>query len=199
MGAVLGGTSSNTENDNAIRDEGQKANVYDPSAIKAVLDLSTVQAMRKKYKEDHFHSNLKLALGSLSCLVGVSAYIYPSPFPENREFLKWCVIFYFAFSSLIQAISFVFFRDVIFLTESKPFPTAKDNLYIRVISKLPRYNTKYSLTFKVILNDKPYDHVKELDIQDFFDSEGYFYEKRYWARINEFNEQALEMVQKKSQ
>eukprot|EP00954_Amorphochlora_amoebiformis_P013245 1040399-Amorphochlora_amoeboformis.AAC.2 len=100
--------------------EGQKANVFDPSAIKAVLDLATVQAMRKeKYEEDHTHSNLKLFLGFLACLVGVSAYIYPVPFPENRQFLKWCVILYFAFSSLIQAITFVFYRDVVFVSTPK--------------------------------------------------------------------------------
>ena len=79
----------------------------------------TSQAMKKKYEEDHTHSNLKLGLGFLACLVGVSAYIYPVPFPDNKQFLKWCVILYFAFSSLIQAISFVFFRDVVFMTKTK--------------------------------------------------------------------------------
>ena len=40
MGSVLGSKSSDE-----AKIEGQKANVFDPSAIKAVLDLSTAQVI----------------------------------------------------------------------------------------------------------------------------------------------------------
>uniref|UniRef100_A0A6V3QYR4 Signal peptidase complex subunit 2 n=1 Tax=Lotharella globosa TaxID=91324 RepID=A0A6V3QYR4_9EUKA len=190
MGAVMGGGAPN---------EGQKANVFDPSAIKAVLDLSTVQAMRKEgYEEDHLHSNLKLSLGFLACLVGASAYIYPIPFPDNRQFLKWCVILYFAFSSLIQTITYIFFRDVAFVSKCKSSPGMKSDYYFRITSKLPRYHTKYKLTLKGIMNDQAFPLVREVDIQDYFDRDGYFYEKKYWKHLKEIHAEALELLGKKS-
>mmetsp|Transcript_16357 Transcript_16357/g.22872 ORF Transcript_16357/g.22872 Transcript_16357/m.22872 type:complete len:207 (+) Transcript_16357:110-730(+) len=192
MGSVLFGTAAtgssggSDSRGDGLAPDAQKANIFDPSAIKAVLDLATVQALRKTYEEDHTHSNLKLAIGFLACLVGIAAYVYPISFPDNKQFLKWCVILYFAFSSLIQAISTVFFRDVIFVTQAKSFPSEKDHFYIRVISKLPRYETKYSLTFTAILNDKPHGFERSFDIQKYFDAEGYFYEKRYGSEVENF-------------
>jgi len=196
FGTAAGSGKSSGTSDGPSPDA-QKANIFDPSAIKAVLDLATVQALRKTHEEDHTHSNLKLAIGFLACLVGIAAYVYPIPFPENKQFLKWCVILYFAFSSLIQAISTVFFRDVIFVTQAKPYPSAKDVFYVRVTSKLPRYETKYSLTFTAILNDKPEAFERSFDIQDYFDAEGYFYEKRYGFEVENFVRDTLKNASKK--
>eukprot|EP00466_Bigelowiella_natans_P007143 jgi/Bigna1/91691/estExt_fgenesh1_pg.C_1130037 len=224
MGSVLFGTAAtgssggSDSRGDGLAPDAQKANIFDPSAIKAVLDLATVQvdayyyrtvnnskkenataytALRKTYEEDHTHSNLKLAIGFLACLVGIAAYVYPISFPDNKQFLKWCVILYFAFSSLIQAISTVFFRDVIFVTQAKSFPSEKDHFYIRVISKLPRYETKYSLTFTAILNDKPHGFERSFDIQKYFDAEGYFYEKRYGSEVENFVRDTVKNAGKK--
>mmetsp|Transcript_25213 Transcript_25213/g.42230 ORF Transcript_25213/g.42230 Transcript_25213/m.42230 type:complete len:207 (+) Transcript_25213:119-739(+) len=203
MGSVLFGTAAtgssggSDSRGDGLAPDAQKANIFDPSAIKAVLDLATVQALRKTYEEDHTHSNLKLAIGFLACLVGIAAYVYPISFPDNKQFLKWCVILYFAFSSLIQAISTVFFRDVIFVTQAKSFPSEKDHFYIRVISKLPRYETKYSLIFTAILNDKPHGFERSFDIQKYFDAEGYFYEKRYGSEVENFVRDTVKNAGKK--
>eukprot|EP00467_Chlorarachnion_reptans_P016872 CAMPEP_0114509606 /NCGR_PEP_ID=MMETSP0109-20121206/13304_1 /TAXON_ID=29199 /ORGANISM="Chlorarachnion reptans, Strain CCCM449" /LENGTH=202 /DNA_ID=CAMNT_0001688779 /DNA_START=156 /DNA_END=764 /DNA_ORIENTATION=- len=200
MGGILGGSGDGggpRPGEGEAASNAQKANISDPSAIKAVLDLATIHVMRERYEEDHLHSNLKLGLGFLACLVGVSAYLYPVPFPKNKWFLKWCVILYFVFSTVMQAITVVFFRDLVFVTKGKKYPTGKDHFYIRVVSRLPRYHTMYKLTLTAVLNDAPSRVEREIDIQEHFDVEGYFDQEKYCKVVEGMLSDALAAVGKK--
>ncbi len=193
MGSVLGGGSGS----GGEEDDRPKANLADHSAVKAVLDMAAAQAFtgELKYEEDFTHSNLKLGLGFVACLVGILPYAYRVPFPENRELLKWCVLLYFFFSSVVQLVSMVFFRDILLVT--RPKKTGGNAFYLRVASRLPRYQVGYTLTVKAVVDKRVQLVAKTLDVQDYFDEDGYLVEGAFEKQMRELNKDVLSVIQKK--
>ena len=113
--------------------------------------------------------------------------MHPKKFPHNNEFTKWCVILYFLVSSIIQAIQWVFYQDIVMVSLPKTVAKGQKS-YFRMKSYLPRTGTmtEYTLVFKVIAGKQVSEIVKKIDIQEFFNVEGFFNEKKYWMVVQHY-------------
>lgn len=46
------------------------------------------------YEENVNLSNVKMAIGLITCAIALAAQFYPKKFPENKTFLIGCIILY---------------------------------------------------------------------------------------------------------
>eukprot|EP01116_Phalansterium_solitarium_P004674 TRINITY_DN15734_c0_g1_i2.p1 TRINITY_DN15734_c0_g1~~TRINITY_DN15734_c0_g1_i2.p1 ORF type:complete len:194 (+),score=79.40 TRINITY_DN15734_c0_g1_i2:106-687(+) len=121
-----------------------KINICDGAAIKRVLDDAVVSYLvnQQQFAEQLTVSNSKLALSVASCLLAAIAQFYPAPFPDNYYVLLVCCSLYFVCSGLLQLIAMFVEQDVILFgwtPGTRPQP-------VQVRSRLPRYESQYTLT-----------------------------------------------------
>jgi hypothetical protein len=58
--------------------------------------------------------------------------------------------------------------------------------------------TNYVLVFKVVVGKQVTQVVKKVDVQEYFNEEGFFNEKKYWKLIEVFNKDIKNTAAKKS-
>jgi hypothetical protein len=68
-------------------------NKYSIYEMKSAVDTKVIEFLEKnEFDENHYLSNLKIAVG-LFCLVFTGlAYLYPKPFPDNYNVVLFSVI-----------------------------------------------------------------------------------------------------------
>jgi hypothetical protein len=74
------------------------------------------------YEEDHFHSNVRIALGIVACAFAIAAQL-PGSFPDNWNLLCGCVVGYLVFSVILNWYSATYEEDVILFTKPKEVGT----------------------------------------------------------------------------
>ncbi|KAG0599894.1 hypothetical protein M758_12G185500 [Ceratodon purpureus] len=118
------------------------ANLHDPYCLKRVLDDATSEVvLGRGYVENVSLSNLKMAIGLITCAIALAAQFYPKKFPENKTFLIGCIILYVLFNVLLQYVILTKEKQHILFTHPKSF----SGTGLAISSKLPRYSDMYTL------------------------------------------------------
>lgn len=157
--------------------EAQKHNLTDGASLKRALDDAAADACTSSgYREDHFVSNVKLGLSFVLCILAALAQFWPGKFPDTWYVLATCVSLY-GLGTLILNIFTARFEGDAFLF-LRPEGAAKDPPapLVRVSSRLPRFSYEYKLHIKA---DDGSQVDMQLDIQDFFTSDGHLAESKY--------------------
>lgn len=130
----------------ASRDQKPKPiNLNDHYSIKRGLDDAVSEVvLGRGFVENVTLSNVKMAIGVVTCLIAVAAQYYPKKFPENKPFLIGCIIMYVLFNILLQYI--IFTREKNHILFTYPFPGSFSSTGLAISSKLPRYTDQYTLT-----------------------------------------------------
>jgi len=160
-----------------------KINICDGAAIKRVLDDAVVRfvVVQKSYTEDLWLSNVKLALSFVSCLLALVAQFFPAPFPDNYYVLVVCCSLYFLCSGILQFIAMTFEQNIILQATSSETHGLRSSIQIR--SKLPRYESDYTLSIGVRGTDQHRVSFTK-SVGAFFDSTGVFVENRFRAELD---------------
>ncbi len=68
-------------------------NKYSIYEMKSAIDTKIVEFLEdNKFTENHFLSNIKIAVGLFCLTFTALAYFYPKPFPENYNVVLFSVI-----------------------------------------------------------------------------------------------------------
>lgn len=158
----------------------------DDCALNAVLDAG--------YEEDHFTSNVKIGVGSITIAIALIAQFYPKKHPENWAVLLACLILYCLGSALLSLFSALYEEDACFITRPKK---AAGDLALRVSSRLPRYSDRYSLVVSDQAKHEPgltslwkpnprqsLDGVeKEWSLTEFYNVDGVLHKELFEAEV----------------
>ncbi|KAG6549848.1 hypothetical protein Mapa_008829 [Marchantia paleacea] len=84
------------EKEEVVKEEKPKTiNHNDHYSIKRVLDDAVSEVvLGRGYEENVNLSNVKMAIGLITCAIALAAQFYPKKFPENKTFLIGCIILY---------------------------------------------------------------------------------------------------------
>ena len=167
--------------------------------------LSCVQLLCScGYSEDVSFSNVKLALGVVAVAVCAAANLLSGPFPQSLDFIKYCVLVYFAIHVVLQLMHLLLPPNTILVTHTRPRlpanshsldPVQQKQLLARskhttpplvLTSSMARYSTKYELALGVRQGRTVGGGLlveRALPVTDFFDSDGLFLKDKYEARV----------------
>eukprot|EP00274_Cyanoptyche_gloeocystis_P002719 CAMPEP_0196658456 /NCGR_PEP_ID=MMETSP1086-20130531/29725_1 /TAXON_ID=77921 /ORGANISM="Cyanoptyche gloeocystis , Strain SAG4.97" /LENGTH=135 /DNA_ID=CAMNT_0041992037 /DNA_START=50 /DNA_END=453 /DNA_ORIENTATION=+ len=114
-------------------------NVGNAPLVKKTLDEAAIKAVNDfGYQDDHTVANIKLALGAIACSFAAAAYLYPQPFPKNKQVLTICSVGYFFGSILLTLLGLFIEKDYILFARAKYSPALK------LRSRMPRHQHLYT-------------------------------------------------------
>ncbi|OAE19888.1 hypothetical protein AXG93_1130s1410 [Marchantia polymorpha subsp. ruderalis] len=155
------------EKEEVVKEEKPKTiNHNDHYSIKRVLDDAVSEVvLGRGYEENVNLSNVKMAIGLITCAIALAAQFYPKKFPENKTFLIGCIILY-PFN--------------LFISDS--FSTTG----LALSSKLPRYSDLYTLRIESsdpqsIAAHPPVEFTKS--VTKWFTKSGVFLECVFWDDV----------------
>jgi hypothetical protein len=127
--------------------------------------------------EDHYSSNLKLIIMTFACAVALVGQFFPiEKFWYGRYLVGCCCATYFISSSVLQLV--YWYVDDNIIIRCKPDDNNGGKV-LQLRTELERYETKYKIILEVMgKNDGNFEKKveKEVDIGQFFKSDGSFYE-----------------------
>lgn len=136
--------------------------------------------MSKGYVENVTISNVKMAIGLLTCALALVAQFYPKKFPANQNVLVLCIILYFILNILLQFVMFVKEKNHILFTH--PLQGSFSSTGLAVSSKFPRYSDLYTLEIasadpKSISSNAPLELTKS--VTQWFTKDGHLVEAAF--------------------
>jgi len=169
-----------------------KINKDDSNALKRTLDDAVIRyfTLEKGFKEDFSLSNMKITLGIISVILGLTAQFYPYPFPENWYVLIVCCSTYFVCSSILQY--FATFKE----KEYVAIVTDDKNERIHVTSSLPRYDYNYVLSLSNG-TEKEKISISKM-VNNFFDINGVLNEQIFTQHVKDLHGNYLKTKTKKT-
>ncbi|KAL7601847.1 hypothetical protein Lser_V15G20934 [Lactuca serriola] len=142
---ATGTTTINNNTGSAIKNP-KKANLLDHHCIKHLLDEYVTKIVTSRgYNEDVRMSNVRLLIGAIIIIISLFAQFYNKKFPDNRNFLIGCIIFYVVFNGILQLIIYTKEKNTFLFTYPSTGST-NNNTRLMVSSKLPRFSDMYTLT-----------------------------------------------------
>ncbi|KAL6071793.1 hypothetical protein QOT17_005963 [Balamuthia mandrillaris] len=171
--------------DNVAAAAPTKIRNYDQNSIKQLLDdvIMKIVFEEQDYEEDLTLSNLKIALGFISCLVAVWSHFNPYPFPDNVGIIKACVATYLICALALQYIAF--FKEGNLIIVTKPNRAKNGRVKIKgleVATEFPRYQDKFIVKIGVRgANEET--HELEESVGKWFTVDGTFVEEAFAADI----------------
>eukprot|EP00897_Mesotaenium_endlicherianum_P004599 jgi/Mesen1/4167/ME000219S03293 len=158
----------------------KSVNLNDPYAVKRQLDDSTCEIIiRRGYLEDMTLSNLKMAVGVVTCSVALVAQFYPKKFPDNQSILLTCIY-----------IAIFKEKNHILLTHPRTGSFTQTGL--AVSSRMARYSDAFTLRIassdpSSIAAHEPVELTKS--VTDWFTSEGHLAEDIYAEDVGKLLDQ----------
>lgn len=121
-------------------DDEKPINIWDTTSVKHALDEAASETILDHgYDEDHFVSNVKIALGLISIALALLAQFWPGKFHANWWIVFWCVVAYVVVTAILTL--FCAMREGNAFMFAKPAKGAT----LMVSSTLPRFSDKYTL------------------------------------------------------
>ncbi|BBM97552.1 signal peptidase complex subunit 2 [Marchantia polymorpha subsp. ruderalis] len=174
------------EKEEVVKEEKPKTiNHNDHYSIKRVLDDAVSEVvLGRGYEENVNLSNVKMAIGLITCAIALAAQFYPKKFPENKTFLIGCIILYVIFNGLLQYIIITREKQHILFTYALKDSFSTTGLALS--SKLPRYSDLYTLRIESsdpqsIAAHPPVEFTKS--VTKWFTKSGVFLECVFWDDV----------------
>eukprot|EP00193_Tetraselmis_chui_P018070 CAMPEP_0177781724 /NCGR_PEP_ID=MMETSP0491_2-20121128/18028_1 /TAXON_ID=63592 /ORGANISM="Tetraselmis chuii, Strain PLY429" /LENGTH=274 /DNA_ID=CAMNT_0019301859 /DNA_START=244 /DNA_END=1063 /DNA_ORIENTATION=- len=124
------------------------SNLGDSASLKRCVDEATAMVVIEQgYEEDHFHSNVRIALGIVACAFAIAAQL-PGSFPDNWNLLCGCVVGYLVFSVILNWYSATYEEDVILFTKPKEGSSFGSGLAVTTLMK------RYSDVVTIVIRSK---------------------------------------------
>jgi hypothetical protein len=155
-----------------------KMDLGDQWGMKRMLDEKAMQVLEDLgYPTDWRVWNLKMVLGTISCICAGIAQLWPGEYPETKVVLMVCCGIYYACAVWLQYIaSFVECGWFVF-TNAKPSASWSKETGIALTSYMERYDYEYTLCVEVRPGsgvENPKEEVKLVKgLNEYFDSDGY--------------------------
>ncbi|KAK9844125.1 hypothetical protein WJX81_005216 [Elliptochloris bilobata] len=167
----------------------------DTASLKRALDDCVVQVVTDGgYEEDHFVSNVKIALGTVTCLLALVAQFYPKKWLAQWWVLLACVLAYGACTLALNVFITRVEGEVFLFTRPR-----KGGKALQASSKLPRFSPEYMLQLETHPK-APNSKLASLErsIASYFDVDGFLVEAPFRADVLR-TLRAFESQQKKAQ
>ena len=158
-----------------------KVEIFDHTAVRRCLDENVSQALEKKlgYKQDMYDLKIKLAVmafASISALLGQFLdKLFPSlPFPENRYYVGFFALMYFAASGFLQLLFSLGEENLVW----KSLPHEETGISIAHKVKMEHGSDTYEITFEYLRGQdktKKQSITEKWPIGNYFDKEGNVY------------------------
>ncbi|KAK9815112.1 hypothetical protein WJX73_007939 [Symbiochloris irregularis] len=157
-----------------------KVNLQDGSAIKRALDEAATEALTSSgYTEDHYVSNVKIAVSLLLCSLAATAQFWPQKYPQNWLVLVVCVVLYAVGTAGLSLFTSTAEGDAFLFLTSKNLGQAGQ---LRVTSQLPRFTYFYKLT--IATTEAPAASSElSLDVTHFFTEEGILVRPKFETEV----------------
>lgn len=98
------------------------------------------------YEELHTVTNVKIALGLITCSLALAAQFYPVKFPANYNVLVACVAGYCIFNTLLQLYITHVEKGIVLFTKPKQGGGAATNSGLAVRCKMARFSEVVTIT-----------------------------------------------------
>ncbi|CDW82637.1 microsomal signal peptidase subunit [Stylonychia lemnae] len=173
-------------------------NKYDPYQLKATIDEEIVNILEtKQFKELNSHTDFKILLGLISCVLGVLSHFYFLPFTQNKHNLLGCVAGYVICTVIYYYIEKYLQKDSFFISMEHKINALKTFPRIVFTSQF-NPDIDYNYTLKLESTDEKaknqsISHEHKLAITKFYDQYGYLH--KYIVR--DFLDEALNALIKK--
>lgn len=155
-----------------------KIDLGDQWGMKRMLDEKAITVLEDLgYGTDWRVWNLKMVLGTISCICAGVAQLWPGEYPETKVVLMACCGIYYACAVWLQYIaSFVECGWFVFTRANSEASWSK-TAGIALTSYMERYDYEYTLCVEVRPGagvENPKEEVKLVKgLNDYFDSDGY--------------------------
>ena len=158
--------------------EDPKIDLGDQWGMKRMLDEKAMVVLEDLgYGTDWHIWNLKMVLGTISCVCAGVAQLWPGEYPETKVVLMTCCGIYYVCAVWLQYIASFQECGWFLFTQPKSTATWSKNTGIALTSYMERYDYQYTLCVEVVPGSSvppPKEEVKLVKgLNDYFDSEGY--------------------------
>jgi len=151
--------------------------------------------IENKFVEDTRLSNIKIAVGFISCVLAALSHFWPTPFPANKPLLICCVALYIILSFVLQYITSHIEKDFIwFSLRTSVFEGAKTA--VEVATSLGKYQDTF--TMSIARRGKPNTKVeKKENVAHYFHSDGFFAQQKFENQVKQLLNEYLIQGSKK--
>ncbi|KAI9478011.1 MAG: signal peptidase complex subunit 2 [Benjaminiella poitrasii] len=149
-------------------------NKYDATQLRNAVDdeLSRYYSEEQNFTQSHVHTDFKLAIGFVSCLIAGGAFLneYKTSFNDALNTTTICVIVYWILQTILFAYSYFFEKNEIFVGHQKVDGKVAGTL--KISAEFDKTSPIYKLTMHFTSQGKTVQSIVDAIMPTWFNTKG---------------------------